>query len=586
MEQGRVGRRVQAPTAPRPRRSALHALLLWTGLFAIYVANVQVVSSFDNVTTALLPFSIVREGNLDLDEFISFLGREGEGPSYVRQRGGHAYSGNTIVTPLLIAPLYVVPARWLAARNIPYDDVRAQLVVVTMERLVAAVLTALSATVLWLVLLNLTSPLRALAVTSVYALGSNTWAISSQGLWTHTLSELGLVMVSGVLLQPAPSALAMAAAGAIAGVTVANRPPMVLFALLATAFVALQRRRRLLVFLSVPVPAAALLVVYNLGTFQRAVGGYGDVSFSTPLWEGISGLLFSPNRGLLVFMPIAIFAVVGAIRIWRQPSPPWLRYLTIGIVLHLVLFAKFSDWVGGFTYGPRYLTDVLPAVCLLLPFGLWPLCERRAVGITAIVAALYGTAVQAVGVYGDANHWNQNPIPLYRLPQRVWDWSDLQIIATVRNGWHGCDLAPLIAEAIRGEEPARLTDLSRNDLASEVRAVGVPARATRGTAYPIDVEILNRGGRSWPAFRLDERPQNRVFLLVRWLRDGALLVGEGEVVALPENASPGERLHLSLHLVAPAQPGQLLLELSVAQALGAVSGVTGEGAARYPVTVE
>src|SRR6185369_6342247 len=166
------------------------------------------------------------------DEFVSFLGEEGEGPNYVRERAGHYYAGNTVVTPLLIAPLYVLPDRWLAANGIPYDDVRAQLVVVVMERIAAASLTALSASCLWLVLAGMTTARRALAITLIYALGSSTWVIASQGLWTHTLSELALVVVSAVLLRPAPSAVAMVLAGAMAALAVANRAPTLIFALL------------------------------------------------------------------------------------------------------------------------------------------------------------------------------------------------------------------------------------------------------------------------------------------------------------------------------------------------------------------
>ena len=48
------------------------AVLLWLGLFAVYLSNIQVQSSLDNVTTALLPFSIVREHDLDLDTRVTY----------------------------------------------------------------------------------------------------------------------------------------------------------------------------------------------------------------------------------------------------------------------------------------------------------------------------------------------------------------------------------------------------------------------------------------------------------------------------------------------------------------------------------
>ena len=45
----------------------------------------------------------------------------------------------------------------------------------------------------------------ALALTLIYGLGASTWSISSQALWAHGLSELSLVVLSAVLLTPAPT---------------------------------------------------------------------------------------------------------------------------------------------------------------------------------------------------------------------------------------------------------------------------------------------------------------------------------------------------------------------------------------------
>ena len=65
-----------------------------------------------------------------------------------------------------------------------------------MERVSAALLTALSASLLFVVLRRLTTRRWALALTLVYALGTSTWSISSQALWPHALSELCLVILT------------------------------------------------------------------------------------------------------------------------------------------------------------------------------------------------------------------------------------------------------------------------------------------------------------------------------------------------------------------------------------------------------
>jgi hypothetical protein len=135
---------------------------------------------------------------------------------------------------------------------------------------------------------------------------------------------------------------------------------------------------------------------------------------------GVAGLLLSPNRGLLVFTPIMAFALWGALRVWRVAAPPWLRWSSVALLLHVIVYALFKEWWAGYTYGPRYFSDVLPALILFLVYGLVPYCRRPPMRAVAVGLALYGVAVQAIGVYAADDAWNREPTPLERAPRRVW----------------------------------------------------------------------------------------------------------------------------------------------------------------------
>src|SRR5262250_634701 len=185
---------VPVATAAEPSTRRV-ALILFSALLVIYVANFRVLGSADSIPTRLLPFSVLREGNLDLDEFTWQRGRDGRLPYYVHQPGRHIYSVATIATGLVVTPLYILPAWWLAAHGVGYDDVRARILIVAMERVSASLLTALSAILLFVVLRRLTSWRWALALTLIYALGTSTWSIASQALWAHALAELCLIIL-------------------------------------------------------------------------------------------------------------------------------------------------------------------------------------------------------------------------------------------------------------------------------------------------------------------------------------------------------------------------------------------------------
>ncbi|MGH7788778.1 MAG: hypothetical protein ACRERC_18045, partial [Candidatus Binatia bacterium] len=573
------------PAAPRRWRTAL---LLFLALFVIYVGNFRLRGAGDSIPTRLLPFSLLREGNLDLDEFTWQRSKRGRLPYYVHQRGAHIYSVSTIATSLVITPLYVLPAWWLAAAEVGYDDVRARVVVTAMERISAALLTALSAALLYLVLGRLTTPGWALTLAVVYALGTNTWVISSQALWPHTLSELALVILCAVLLQAAPSRAALAWAGVVAAVAVANRPQMVIFAALALGFVWVHHRRHVAAFVAVPVLVGVALLAYNQTVFSGLTGGYGGFrQFDGRLFEGIAGLFVSPNRGLFVFTPIMLFAVWGAVRVWRIEVPAWLRWLSLGVVAHVLLHAKFREWWGGYTYGPRYLTDVVPALTLFLVYGLVPLCRARAWRAVGAVLAVYGIAIQAIGVYAADDGWNREPAPLERRPNRVWDWSDLQIVRGLRSGWHGGEFALVMVDAFRDAVPAQLAALNTDGLRTELHAQ-LPARMAPGSTVRRIVSVTNRSPVAWPAFNGEGVISARylVFLMVRWMEDGQLVAGVGDILPLPENLAPDETVRMRIPLTAPLRAGRYQLDLRVTQGIDGRRGMASPDGFRGVVVVE
>ncbi|MEO8602129.1 MAG: hypothetical protein ABI629_06100 [bacterium] len=572
----------------RAPRTWVVALLLGVGLFVVYVANARLLGAGDSIPTRRLPFSLVRQGNVDLDEFTWQLTKRGKPPYYIRFANGHAYSVSTIATALVVAPLYVLPAWWLAANHVDYDDVRARVVEVVMERVAAAALTALSAAFLFVVLRRLTAWRWALALTLVYGLGTSTWSIASQALWPHALAQLTLVWLSAVLLPPAPRRAQLVGAGVAAALMVANRPQMAMFAGLALGFVWRYQRRHVVAFVIIPALSGAALLLYNQAVFQAVTGGYGGFKHFGSFWEGLAGLFVSPNRGLLIFTPVMGFALWGAVRVWRVPVPAWLRWLTVGVGAHLLVHASFKEWWAGYTYGPRYLTDVLPALTLFLVYGFLPYVRFVAIAALAAVLAVYGVAVQAIGVYAADDMWNREPTPLEQSPGRVWDWGDLQIARSLGNGFRGGELLPVLWDAFAEPQAARIAALTAPDLAATIELTPRPDRVPAGATLPASVRITNRGTQAWPVFNGTGVISARwlVYLMVRWFDAGRPVAGVGDVLLLPRNLAPGESLTMPLALLVPSRPRQYALELRITQAIDGTRGVVSNDALRIPVRVE
>lgn len=580
--------------APRPIADAgpptwLLAAVVFLVLFAVYTVNFRLRGAGDSIPTRLIPFSLLREGDLDLNEFTWELTERGTLPYYVHGHDGQIHAVSTVATGIVVTPLYLLPAWWMARHDVGYDDVRARVVAVAMERVAAATLTALSAVLLLIALRRLAGWRWAMALTLLYGLGTSAWSISSQALWPHALGQLTLAALCLLLLAPAPSRAALVVAGLVAAVSVANRPQSVTLAAVACAFVAVQQGRRVLYFAAAPLLAGLVLAAYNQRIFSTALGGYGSLShFDGSLVEGVTGLLVSPNRGLLVFTPIMVFALWGAWRVWRVPAPPWLRWLGVALLAHILVHGLFREWWAGYTYGPRYFCDVLPALTLFLVYGLVPYCRLRAVAVLAAALAVYGVGVQAIGAWAADDDWNREPVPLERDPGRVWDWGDLQIVRSAGNRLQPFELYRVMVDAFRDPAAAQLAALAPAQLAGTVRIVDLPAVLPPAATREVAVRIRNAGAAAWPAFNGDGviSARHLVFLLVRWYAGGRPLAEGGDVVALPENVAPGESVEVRWPLTTPSRPGAYELELRVTQAVDGRRGVVGPDALRWPVRLD
>lgn len=123
--------------------------------------------------------------------------------------------------------------------------------------------------------------------------------------------------------------------------------------------------------------------------------GYGAeiLRFTTPLGDGLFGLLLSPGKSIFFYAPVA---AVGLLGLSRAPRPA--KILCAGSPLLLLLVvARWWSWEGGASWGPRHLLPVLPL--LVAPAALVSAGAARA----AFVA---GAFVNMPGVLVSPGSWD------------------------------------------------------------------------------------------------------------------------------------------------------------------------------------
>ena len=442
-----------APTLPsgRPRWDLILAGLLLLSLFVIYNSNFQTIGWDDTLPARYLPFTLLLDHSLHLDQWIQPLlarGRSADHLYFVHEAHGHWMSSYPIILPLLVTPLYALPAWWLSRQSPPLYPYSGYFVLIadTMEKLSASLIAAISGAFLFLAFRKIASRSVSLMVTLIYGLASNTWAISSEALWRHGLTELTFVLLLWALFSAPDSPRAYLGAGLALTGAAANKPlEAVLIVAFLVYFVARKQWKNSLLFLAPPVVLGSLVLAFNLHFFSKVVGGYGMPQFfgeglnHLSLWAhlgaGLAGSMISPSRGLLIYTPWVVFAFWGATKLWKEKSPGWSRTLIVALVVIWVLQVDGEIWWGGWGFGPRYFTDLMPFFAwFLLP--VWA-SIRAHLALRVAFAAVVAISlwVQVVGnYYYPAGDWDGRPTNVMLAPQRCWDWSDTQIMRSWKAG--------------------------------------------------------------------------------------------------------------------------------------------------------
>jgi hypothetical protein len=149
-------------------------------------------------------------------------------------------------------------------------------------------------------------------------------------------------------------------------------------------------------------PAAAAWCAFNIYRFGSPLdAGYlrdRVPQFGSSIATGLYGLLFSPTASLLVYCPIAIVAI-AALFVLAARDRAAAILLGGSVVVLLLFYAQLGNWMGGRSYGPRYLLPTVPLLMLaLVAVNRWHFVSSR---WEAAVMLAISLAVQIPGVIVD-----------------------------------------------------------------------------------------------------------------------------------------------------------------------------------------
>jgi len=209
--------------------------------------------------------------------------------------------------------------------------------------------------------------------------------------------------------------------------------PLAAAALLPYALRVVEERKRRVQFLGAIAAGAALVLLVLMAFNQARFGtplatGYERElvrSFRT-MGTGLRGLLIGPGRGMLVYFPAILVALLTFRKAMKRQAR-WTLFTWGGFLVLLLFYAQWHEWEGGWCWGPRFLVPTIPFLCLqLAPFFEDPPARRwlrwggyGLIGLSLVIA-LSGTLVS----YTDYHHALREQYGReHYYDVSLWDWA-------------------------------------------------------------------------------------------------------------------------------------------------------------------
>lgn len=419
-----------------PGRTALNTTIgIFVLLAAVYVAS-PVRTVYDSRWAIHTAMSLIEGNGGELSAYEAAL--KSEDNYAIELRNGLPRTIFPIGVSLLAAPAVAV----VAVLDPTFKSRLRERIPHSLDKTLAAIYGAVAGTIFfWVIFARFQSFTTALATTAIFAFCTAMWSTATRALWQHGPMVLMLV-IAMLLLQKARNrphliqyvSLPLAFAYLI-------RPTASIPVLILSGYVLLFYRRWFLRYFGWALLIGVPWLAFNISVYGNILSPYylglsygGEVEF----FNALMGNLFSPARGLLVYSPVMIFSLSGFVLALRNGAerPLHLAYGMI-IVTSLIAMSVVPAWWAGHSFGPRYVTDVVPFLTYFIAFNFdaaIALRPRRAIlaGIGVLAAA--SLLIHMQGALRTAPLlWNVLPVNIDQEPSRLWDWRDPQFLRTRAN---------------------------------------------------------------------------------------------------------------------------------------------------------
>ena len=422
------------------KHNLLIIILLIITTFAItYYSPIDRTLS-DSFGTFLTSQAILEHGTIKLDAYSEVL------PDYgyriFQAENNHYYYLFPLGTPILTTPfvwLANLRGEDMARLTSPYQNKSQS----DLQKLLSAITTTISCILIYVFCRCYLNYAYSFLLTVAFVFGSSIVSTMGTALWSINL-EMVFILSALVILacedQKKTKDLKPILLGLLLFLAYFCRPTAALFILTTFAYVFLKNRRAFIKMAVTSTFLFGLLVLFSMVEFNAFLPYYYKVGrLDNPISiSAVYGSLLSPSRGLFVFSPYLLLPFIGLILYGKQlykEAFAWFGAIWFALYV-MVISSRFDKWWGGWSFGPRLLTDALPALFIITVL-VWkkaltnpPKWQREILAISFVVLAISGIFINTKqGLY---NHspaiWNR-ATDIDNAPQYVSNWKYPQFLA-------------------------------------------------------------------------------------------------------------------------------------------------------------
>lgn len=447
-----------APQVPEsPRKATTRSLALWIFIFfqALFLLSSSGrVRVADEQELFFQTQSLVERGDLAVPQAVKyglFFGKIGN--------NGKAYAPYGPGTAFFAIPHYLAGEALVSLYELPKDSPARFYLLSTITTLATSTLGALTVTLFFLIVLQITgSRSRAWRWSVAFGLGSYFWSYATcfygEAMTTLCFTAFCYCFLPGAS-RPRQGLGLLAYLAAIL-----CKAPLVIYAPALGFWAVYQGREKspwptLIQVAGVTLLGGLIHMGWNYARFGAAFEfGYnwsetikGEPNgFGNSFFTGFFGLTLSPGKGLIFFAPFTALALFRARNMYRNSRGAALSVLALTLT-GLLFYSKYVFWAGGYCVGPRHLLPLLPFLALPALYreetqnNVWPsqrlksallvlailfqgmlvqisFLEDQAISRTKQESAYYSWDASAVGI--PRNQYRMTYAPALTYPPRLW----------------------------------------------------------------------------------------------------------------------------------------------------------------------